>query len=43
MPAYEAKSIEPENGRGTYAFLYNLRLEQDTTFQNAYIIYENEK
>ena len=43
MPAYEAKSIEPEKGRGTYAFLYNLRLEQDTTFQNAYIIYENEK
>ena len=43
MPAYEAKSIEPENGKGTYAFLYNLRLEQDTTFQNAYIIYENEK
>ena len=43
MPAYEAKSIDPENGRGTYAFLYNLRLEQDTTFQNAYIIYENEK
>ncbi len=43
MPAYEAKSIEPEKVRGTYAFLYNLRLEQDTTFQNAYIIYENEK
>ena len=43
MPAYEAKSIEPDKVRGTYAFLYNLRLEQDTTFQNAYIIYENEK
>lgn len=43
MITYEAKSIEPEKGRGTYAFLYNLCLEQDTTFQNAYIIYENEK
>ena len=43
MPVYEVKSIEPENGMGTYAFLYNFRLEQDTTFQNAYIIYENEK
>lgn len=43
MITYEAKSIEPEKGSGTYAFLYNLCLEQDTTFQNAYIIYENEK